>query len=108
MAIRLRTSQPSVTSAGGDLVSALQHLFAATGRWLAHQPAAQGVPVHVERVRRASVDSLEGAGSWAGSTATRARQRGARAASATRTGVVNLALVAVLLWWVDRKLTGDR
>jgi hypothetical protein len=107
MAIRLSPSQPSVTSAGGDLASSLAHLAGSTGRWLARQPAAQGVPVYAQRVRRSSADTLEGAGAWAGGKVTRARERGARAASATKTGVINLALVAVLLWWVDRTLTSD-
>jgi hypothetical protein len=105
--LRLPSSQPSVAAAGQDLASALSQLASAVGRWVALQPAAQEVPVYAERLRRASTDTLDGAGTWVGATATRARARGADAASATRTGVVNLALVAALLWWVDRMLTSD-
>lgn len=119
MALRLPRSEPNITSASSDLVSALGDLATAAGRWLALQPAAQEVPVYAERLRRASSGTLHDAGSWAGaragaarsaasSRATRARERGSDVASATRTQAINLALVAMLLWWVDRLLTADR
>ena len=107
MAIRLRTSEPSVTSAGSELASAVSDLATAAGRWLALQPVARGLPTYAERMRRASTTTLRGAGSWATGTAARARARGADAASATRTALVNLALVGALLWWLDRMLTRD-
>jgi hypothetical protein len=106
--LRLPSSQPSVTTSGQDLASALGHLTTALGRWVALQPAAKEVPVYARRLRRASADTLDGAGAWAGATATRARERGADAASATRTATVNLLLVAALFWWLDRILTSDR
>lgn len=107
MAFRLPTSKPSVNSASNELRSSLGDLALAAARWLTLQPVAHQVPVYATRVRRASADTLEGAGSWAGATASRARQRGADAASATRTRMVNLAVVAVLLWWIDRMLIRD-
>lgn len=106
--LRLPGSQPSVAAAGQDLASALGHLATAVGRWVALQPTAQDAGVYAERLRRASADTLDDAGTWAGATATRARERGSDVASATRTGVINLALVAALLWWLDRMLTSDR
>lgn len=105
MALRLPGSTPTTTKAGGDLVTALGELATAAGRWLALQPVAQEVPVYAERARRASADTIEHAGSWAGSTASRARDATSDAASATRTVVINLLLAAGLLWWVDRMLT---
>ncbi len=105
MAGRLSRSAPSVTSASDDLMAALGDLSAAIRRWLALQPAAQEIPVYATRAKQASVDAVGHAGEWAGATAMRARTTTARAASATRTGVINLLLVAGLLWWVDRMLT---
>lgn len=107
MAIRLRTSEPSVTSAGSELVSAMSDLATATGRWLALQPVAHELPAYAERMRRASATTLRGAGSRATGTAAQVRTRGADAASATRTALVNLALVGALLWWLDRMLTRE-
>lgn len=104
---RLPMSKPSVGSAANDLVSAIGDLATSTSRWVALQPAAQQAPVYAERLCRASAGTVDGATSWAGATATRVRERGADAASATRTGMVNLALVALLLWWVDRMLTHE-
>lgn len=104
---RLLLSKPSVGSAANDLVSAISDLASAVGRWIALQPTGQQAPVYVERLRRASAETVDGASEWAGHTATRVRERSADAASATRTGLINLALVALLLWWVDRLLTGD-
>lgn len=104
---RPQLSKPTVGSAANDLASAIGDLTTSVARWVALQPAAQQAPVYVERVRRASADTVDGASAWAGETATRVRDRSADVASATRTGVINLALVAVLLWWVDRLLTGD-
>lgn len=105
--LRLPSSQPSVAAAGQDLASALGNLATALGRWVALQPTARDAGVYAARMRRASADTLDGAGTWAGATATRARERGAHAASATRTGVINLVLVAVLYWWIDRLLTSE-
>lgn len=105
MALRLPRSSPTVASAGNDLAGALGDFAAAIGRWLALQPAAQEVPVYAGRARRASAETLGHAGEWAGSTASRAKARTAEAASATKTTVTNLLLVAVLVWWVDRLLT---
>jgi hypothetical protein len=107
MALRLPTSKPSVSSAGNEFVSSLGHLASAAGRWLALQPIANEVPVYAARVGRSSADTLGAAGSWAGATASRARQRSADAASAARTRMVNLAIVVALLWWLDRMLTRD-
>jgi hypothetical protein len=107
MALRLRTTKPSVSSASSELVSSLGHLAGAGGRWLARQPVAQQLPVYATRVRDATTGTVGTAGTWAGTTASRARQRGARAASATKTRVVNLALVAALAWWLDRMLTSE-
>jgi hypothetical protein len=107
MALRLPTSKPSFGSASNELVSSLGHFATAAGRWLALQPVANEVPVYAARVGRASADSLGAAGTWAGATASRARQRGAEAASAARTRMINVALVVVLLWWLDRMLTKD-
>lgn len=108
MALRLPTSKPSVSSASNEFVSSLGHLATAAGRWLALQPIANGVPVYAARVRRASADTIGAAGSWAEATASRARQRSAAAASAARTRMVNLTIVAALLWWLDRMLTRDK
>lgn len=105
MGVRLRRSVPTVFSAGNDLVTALNDLVTATGRWLALQPVAQELPVYAGRARQASSETLGHAGDWAGATATRARQTTAQAASTVRTQMINLALVALLLWWVDRMLT---
>ena len=105
--LRRPGSAPSVGTASQDLGTALRDMTAATRRWLALQPAAQEVPVYAERLRRASADTVGSAGAWAGATAAGARERGAHAASATRTTLVNLALVAALLWWVDRLLTSE-
>lgn len=107
MALRLPTSKPNVSSASSELVSSLGDLVAAGGRWLARQPVAHHVPVYATRLREASTATVGAAGSWAGATASRARQRSADAASATKTGIVNLALVAVLVWWLDRMLTRE-
>jgi hypothetical protein len=107
MALRLRTPEPSAATAGGDLVSALGRFVAAGGRWLALQPVAREVPVYADRARHAATGTLNDAGSWVNTTTSRARQRGADAASTTRTVMINLALVAALLWWVDRLLTKD-
>ena len=107
MAFRLPTSKPSVSSASNELVSSLGDLVAAGGRWLARQPVAHQVPAYTTRLREASTSTVGAAGSWAGATASRARQRGADAASATKTGIVNLALVAALVWWLDRMLTRE-
>ena len=49
MGLRLRGSTPKVSDAGNDLVSSLNDLVAATGRWLALQPVAQELPVYAER-----------------------------------------------------------
>lgn len=108
MALRLPGSKPSATTAGSDLVGSLGNLAAAVGRWLALQPVAQGLPVYAERARQASAETAENASEWAGATASRARTATADAASTTKTAVVNLVLVAALLWWVDRLLTGKR
>lgn len=116
--VRLLTSQPSVGSAANELVSAMGDLATSLGRWVALQPAARQAPVYAERLRRASAATVDGAGAWAGDTATRVRtrsadtatrvrKRSADAASTTRTGLVNVGLVALLLWWVDRVLTAD-
>ena len=107
MALRLRSPEPSVATAGSDLVSALGRLAAAGGRWLALQPVARDVPVYADRARNAASGTLDDAGSWVVTTTSQARQRGADAASTTRTVMINLALVAALLWWVDRLLTKD-
>jgi hypothetical protein len=107
MAIRLRTSEPTVMSAGRDLVSALGELATAASRWLTLQPVAHQVPAYAERVRHASTTTLQGAASWATDTAAQARARGAAAASATRTALINVALVGALLWWLDRMLTRE-
>lgn len=105
MRIRPPGSSPSVTTAGGDLVESLRDLTASAGRWLALQPAAQELPVHVERARQASTETLGHAGDWAGATATRAKVATADAAGSARTLFVNLLIVTALLWWVDRLLT---
>lgn len=105
---RLRGSKPKVTTAGSDLVDSLGELATATGRWLALQPVAQELPVYAERARQASSETVGHAGEWAGATATRAKAATADAASATKSVVINLLLVATLLWWVDRLLTGRR
>jgi hypothetical protein len=102
---RLLRSTPDVTTAGTDLASALGDLASAAARWLALQPAAQELPVYADRARRASAETLGHAGEWTAATAGRARAATAGAASATRTGIVNLLLVAALLWWIDRLLT---
>jgi hypothetical protein len=107
MALRLRGATPSVTSAGSDLAGALNDLVTATGRWLALQPAAQEIPVYAERARQASSETVGHATDWAGVTASRARDATSQAASTARTQLINLALVAVLLWWVDRLLAGS-
>ena len=105
---RLLRSTPDVATAGTDLASALGDLASAVGRWLALQPVAQELPVHVERARKASTQRIGRAGEWTSSTAGRAKAATADAARATKTGVINLLLVAALLWWVDRMLTrGD-
>jgi hypothetical protein len=104
---RSTTTAPSVGEASGDLASALGDLAVAAGRWVALQPTAQEVPVYAEKVRRASADTIEGAGAWAGNTASKARTRTAEVASATRTQTINLLLVAALLWWVNRLLQRD-
>lgn len=108
MALRLRRSKPDVTTAGSDLAGALADLAASAGRWVALQPVAQELPVYAERARAASSEKIGQAGRWAGDTAGRARSATADAASATKTQVINVLLVAVLLWWVDRMLTGQR
>lgn len=110
MGLRLRGSTPKVSDAGNDLVSSLNDLVAATGRWLALQPVAQELPVYAERARQASAETLDHAGDWAGATAARAREATSEAAGTVRTQTINLILVALLLWWVDRVLTrsGDR
>ena len=105
MPLRATGSTPTVTSAGADLVVALRDLVAAAGRWLSLQPAAQEVPVYAERARQASAETLGHAGDWAGATATRAKAATSDAAGTVKTGLINLALVVVLLWWVDRMLT---
>ena len=105
--LRRPGSAPTVGTASHELGTALRDMTTATGRWLALQPKAQEVPVYAERLRRASADTLDSAGTWAGATAAGARERSARAAGATRTTAVNLALVAALLWWVDRLLTSE-
>ncbi|HSJ46566.1 MAG TPA: hypothetical protein VK923_17955 [Euzebyales bacterium] len=107
MGVRLRRSLPTVFSAGNDLVTALNDLVTATGRWLALQPVAQELPVYAGRARQASSETLEHAGGWAGATATRAREATSSAASTARTQTINLVLVALLLWWVDRMLTSS-
>jgi hypothetical protein len=107
MGLRLRASAPTASSAGNDLVTALNDLVTATGRWLALQPVAQELPAYAERARQASSETLEHAGDWAGATATRARAATSGAASAARTQTINLVLVALLLWWVDRVLTSS-
>lgn len=93
MALRLPGSKPSATTAGNDLAESLGDLAAAAGRWLALQPVAQELPVYAERARQASAETAEHASEWA---------------STTKTAVINLLLVAALLWWVDRLLTGQR
>lgn len=105
MPARLTGSTPSVASAGNDLVTALGDLAAAIGRWLAAQPAAQEVPVYAERAREASAETLEHAGDWAGATATRTKEAASGAASTAKTGLINVLIVVVLLWWVNRVLT---
>jgi hypothetical protein len=105
---RLLGSKPEATTAGSDLVDSLGDLVGATRRWLALQPVAQELPVYAERARQASSETVGYAGEWAGAKASQARTATATAASATRTAVINLLLVAVLLWWVDRMLTGGR
>ena len=107
MGVRLRRSAPRVSTAGSDLVTALNDLVTAAGRWLALQPVAQELPVYAERAREASSETLEHAGDWAGATATRAREATSSAASTARTQTINLVLVALLLWWVDRMLTSS-
>jgi hypothetical protein len=107
MALRLRTQEPSTATAGSKLLSALGRLVGAGGRWLALQPVAREVPVYAERARGAATGTLHDAGSWATTTTSRARQRGADAASTTRTVMINLALVAAMVWWIDRLLTKD-
>jgi hypothetical protein len=107
MALRLRTSKPTVSSAGNELASSLGDLAGAGGRWLARQPVAHQMPAYATRVRDATAGTVGAAGAWAGTTASRARQRSADAASATKTRVVNLAIVAVLAWWLDRMLTSE-
>lgn len=104
MARRSKLTTPTVGKAGGDLASALGDLVQAAGRWLGEQPAAAQAPVYAERLRQASAESLDQAGAWAEQTAGAARDQSVRAASATRTGIVNLALVGLVLWWVDRML----
>jgi hypothetical protein len=108
MGVRLRRSAPTVFTAGSDLVTALDDLVSAAGRWLALQPVAQELPVYAERARQASSETLEHAGDWAGATATRARAATSEASSTVRTQTINLVLVALLLWWVDRLLTSSR
>lgn len=105
MALRLSRSAPTVTTAGNDLVTSLGDLATAAGRWLETQPVTREIPAHAERARLASAEAVEHAGDWAGATATRAKEKTARAASATRTGVINLLVVGALLWWLDRTLT---
>lgn len=102
---RLLRSTPDVATASTDLASALADLATATGRWLALQPVAQELPVYAERARQRSAETIGHAGEWTSATAVRARAATASAASATRTGVINLLLVVALLWWVDRLLT---
>lgn len=105
MAGRLSRSAPSVSTASDDLVSSLSDLTTAARRWLALQPVAQELPVYATRARHASAEAVGHAGDWAGATATRAKEATGRAASATRTGIINVMLVGGLLWWVDRMLT---
>lgn len=107
MALRLRTPEPSAATAGSDLRSALGRLLGAGGRWLALQPVAREVPVYADRARHAATGTLHDAGSWVTTTTSQARQRSADAASTTRTVMINLALVAALVWWIDRLLTKD-
>lgn len=107
MALRLPGSTPTVTSAGGDLAGALNDLVTATGRWLALQPAAQEIPVYADRARQASSETIGHASEWAGATASRAREATSQAAGTARTQVINVVLVAVLVWWVDRLLSSS-
>lgn len=102
---RLLRSTPDVATASTDLATALGDLASAAGRWVALQPVAQELPVYAERARRASAETIGQAGKWTSTTAGRARAATASAASTTKTQVVNLLLVAVLLWWVNRVLT---
>lgn len=104
MGVRWRASSPKVSTAGSELVTALNDLVAATGRWLALQPAAQELPVYAERARESSSETLEHAGDWAGAAATRAKEATSEVAGTVRTQTINLVLVALLLWWVDRVL----
>lgn len=108
MAVRLRRSEPTVAAAGNDLATALTDLATATGRWIALQPVAQEVPVYAERARQASSETIGQASDWAGETATRARDATSRAAGTAKTGLINLLLVAALLWWLDRLLKDSR
>lgn len=108
MALGRLGSRPKVSTAGNDLVDSLSELVTATGRWLSLQAAAQEIPVYAERARQASSETLEHAGDWAGATAARAREATSDVAGTARTQTINLLLVAVLLWWVDRMLTGTR
>jgi hypothetical protein len=108
MAFRLRiTPEPNAAKASGELFSALGRLVGAGGRWLAAQPYAREVPVYAARAGRTAAGTLRDAGTRVTSTTSSARQRGADAARTTRTVLINLALVAALLWWIDRLLTED-
>lgn len=107
MGVRLRGSAPKVSTAGNELITALNDLVTATGRWLALQPVAQEVPVYAERARQASSETIEHAGDWAGATAARAKEATSEVASTVRTQTINLVVVALLLWWVDRVLTSS-
>ena len=104
---RLLRSTPDVATASTDLATALGDLATAAGRWVALQPVAQELPVYAERAREASAETIEQAGEWTSSTAGRAKAATASAASTTKTQLINLLLVAALLWWVDRMLTSD-
>jgi hypothetical protein len=107
MGLRLRRSTPTVATAGSSLVTALNDLATASGRWIAAQPAAQEIPVHAERARQASSETMGHAGDWAGATATRAKEATSSAARTARTQMINIVLVAILLWWVNRVLTAS-
>jgi hypothetical protein len=107
MRVRRRRSAPKVSTAGNDLVTALNDLVTATGRWVALQPVAQELPVYAERARQASSETLGHAGDWAGATASRAKETTSEVAGSVRTQTINLVLVALLLWWVDRVLTSS-
>lgn len=107
MARKSLRSTPTVRGASEQLVTALGHLLTASSRWLALQPAANQVPVQAERARRASADGISSAGTWAGRTATEARARGASAASTARTQLVNLVILGLVLWGIDRMLRSE-